>query len=87
MGKPKTVDEMRPDFFTEATWLVEGEIPSVENINRWREYILSEHGGTASPTINAIFDCAVLGATQATDIKEESTKMMKDRLRKLVKSL
>lgn len=73
----------RPQCFNHPTTIHEGDIPSEDAIDRWRNFILANHGGEATWTINAIFDCAILGARRAYEVRKESTKMLKQRLKAL----
>jgi hypothetical protein len=74
-------------FSTMPLIVMDGGTPSAENINRWRDFVKRESKGDAHPTLDAIFDCALLGADKARDIDKEVNRVLKAKLRELATAI
>ena len=69
------------------TIVIHEGVPSAENIDRWRDWVLANCRGEAAFTVNAIFDCALVGAELAAGKTVEWNKMAADHLRRLAKEV
>ena len=63
------------------------EVVDVEIIERWREFVKCKNDAHKHRTIDAIFDCAVQGASEAKDADKLARKMFRQMLRDLAKSV
>lgn len=75
------------DFSPIPLMLLEGETPSTGNINQWRHFVKRKSRVDSHRTIDAIFDCAILGSEKATDLKKEADRLLALKLKALIESL
>lgn len=64
-----------------------GQLPSAENMERWKKYIQRENEGHGHETIEAIFNLALLGLDKAKAAEHLAADIAADRLREIAKGL
>lgn len=74
-------------FACTPVMVLDGDVPSAANIERWRDWVKRESRVDSHDTLDAIFNCALLGADKARDLVAEADKIAARKLRDMARSL